>query len=69
MKDQQFFSPGLLYSISPNDFSSLHLNEENTTNEFDWREYESQDGAYSLLAAAFSLLKTTAANWGVIKIH
>lgn len=38
MEHQQHFSHGLLYSVSPDDFQSLHLQDENKTNGFAWEE-------------------------------
>ena len=38
MDKQQFYSHGLLYSVEPQDLSSLHLQDENVKAEFDWSE-------------------------------
>jgi hypothetical protein len=38
----QQFSPGLLYSVAPEDFSELHLqDEESQEDKFEWEEEES----------------------------
>jgi len=65
MNNQQSFSHGLLYSVSPHDFYSLHLNEEDSTGDFDWQEYESQNEERSLLFFTFHILKSSAVKWGV----
>ena len=40
MNNQQSYSPGLLYSVEPEDLSTLHLNDDNVMNEFDWGQEE-----------------------------
>ncbi len=37
--DQQF-SPGLLYSVAPENFSELHLQDEDKTATFEWEKQE-----------------------------
>jgi hypothetical protein len=38
----QQFSPGLLYSVAPEDFSELHLQDEDAkADKFEWEEQES----------------------------
>lgn len=41
MEHPQTFSPGLLYSVAPEDFSELHLQDENNIDEFEWEEQTS----------------------------
>jgi len=71
MKNQQSFSHGLLYSVAPDNFSELHLNDENETgkDKFEWGAYESQYKGESLIGVILGFLKTTAVNWGIIKLH
>jgi hypothetical protein len=33
---EQQFSPGLLYSVAPENFSELHLQDEANTDGFEW---------------------------------
>jgi hypothetical protein len=67
MKQSQSFSPGLLYSISPGSFSSLHLQDEEKTDGFDWEAYESQHHGDSISEVILTLLKKTATHWGISK--
>jgi hypothetical protein len=67
MEHQQSYSHGLLYSVAPEDFSQLHLNDESRLDELDWDEYGSQSRKESFAAAVLSLLKKTAAKWGLDK--
>jgi hypothetical protein len=39
---EQLFSPGLLYSIAPEDMCELHLQDETMPAEVEWEEDESQ---------------------------
>jgi hypothetical protein len=65
MEQQQAFSPGLLYSVAPENFSELHLAGEAGHDEFDWEEYEAQRAGDSLTQIALSFLKITAVKWGL----
>lgn len=38
---EQQFSPGLLYSVAPENFSELHLQDEAKEDAFEWEEQES----------------------------
>lgn len=38
MDKHQFYSPGLLYSVEPQDMSSLHLLDANVNDVFNWTE-------------------------------
>jgi len=67
MEQQQSFSHGLLYSVSPDSFSNLHLHDEKDTDGFDWQEYESQNSGDSFAKIVYSLLKITATKWGLSK--
>lgn len=69
VKDQQSYSHGLLYSVAPDNFSALHLNEDEGKNEFDWEAYEAQHGGGSLVGVILGFLKSTAVAWGLIKLH
>ena len=54
---EQQFSPGLLYSVSPENFSELHLNEEEKTDGFEW---DTDENALERLARrALDLIKGT----------
>jgi hypothetical protein len=59
MKKQQSFSHGLLYSVSPENFSALHLNDKDRLDEFDWQAYESQLAGNSLVQNVLDFLKRT----------
>lgn len=37
----QQFSPGLLYYIAPDNFSELHLQDEEMVDQFEWEQSES----------------------------
>jgi hypothetical protein len=65
--EQQYFSHGLLYSVPPESFSSLHLQEEERVDDFDWGEYESQLSGDSIPKVILSFLKQTAIHWGITK--
>jgi hypothetical protein len=67
MEHQQSFSHGLLYSVSPECFSNLHLQEEKETDGFDWQEYEHQNAGDSFQKIVISMLKLTATKWGLRK--
>lgn len=68
MEQQQSFSPGLLYSVAPENFSQLHLQDEARADEFEWDEYDSQFASGSFSRAILSFLKITAAKWGVTRL-
>lgn len=38
---EQQFSPGLLYSVAPENFSELHLQDDTKVDQFEWEEQES----------------------------
>jgi len=65
MEPQKSFSPGLLYSVSPGSFSSLHLRDEEDKNGFDWKAHESEYHSESISQVILTLLKDTAAHWGL----
>jgi hypothetical protein len=69
MKDQQSYSHGLLYSVAPDNFSSLHLNDETGKEGFDWQALDSEYAGDSLARIMIDFLKITAVNWGLIKLH
>lgn len=68
MEQQQTFSPGLLYSVAPENFSELHLQDETRLDEFDWDEHESQFAEDSVGKVVLSFLKISAAKWGLVKL-
>lgn len=59
MEKQQAFSHGLLYSVAPESFSALHLNDENKLDTFDWEAYESQLAGDSFVQVILDWLKFT----------
>lgn len=65
MEQQQSFSHGLLYSVAPENFSALHLRNEDKLDGFDWDEHESQLEGESFAHALYSILKITAVKWGL----
>jgi hypothetical protein len=69
MKNQQTYSHGLLYSVAPDNFSSLRLKEESGKDEFDWEAFEADYRGDSFTQIVLGFLKTTAVNWGIIKLN
>jgi hypothetical protein len=67
MEHHQSFSPGLLYSVAPEDFRQLHLNDESNLDELDWNENRTQAGDQTYAEAVFAFLKVTATKWGLIR--
>jgi hypothetical protein len=63
--EQQLYSHGLLYSVAPESFSNLHLHDDADVDGFDWEEHESDNSGDSFTHVVFSLLKITAAKWGL----
>lgn len=57
MENQKHFSHGLLYSIPPEDLSSLHLQDEETTGGFEWREFGTIFSVLPILKRLFSFSK------------
>lgn len=57
MKNQQSFSHGLLYSVAPENFSALHLKDEDGHGEFDWLANEFPRDRSSFAQAILDLLK------------
>ena len=51
------FSHGLLYSIPPENFSSLHLQDEGTSGEFEWGEFKIIFSFTVMTEWLYSLLK------------
>lgn len=69
MEKQQSYSHGLLYSVAPNNFSFLHLRDEDGKDTFDWEAYKYNCEDDSFMQVIINFLKTTAVNWGFIKLH
>jgi len=67
MEQKNSFSPGLLYSISPGSFPSLHLQDEEDKNGFVWKAHEAQYHAESISHVILTLLKKTAVHWKLPK--
>lgn len=57
MEKQKPFSHGLLYSVPPENFSSLHLQDEGTAGEFEWSEFGAKFSFASIARRLFSFLK------------
>jgi hypothetical protein len=57
MKNQQAYSSGLLYSVAPGDFPTLHLHDEDGLDEFDWGANESQLAGDPFIQIALNFLK------------
>ena len=68
MEPQHSFSPGLLYSVAPENFSQLHLQEEARGDEFERNEGVPQFEDDSFSQSILSFLRVTAAKWGVAKL-
>lgn len=51
------FSPGLLYSVAPENFSELHLQDEQKVDAFEWEKPEPTLLISSLAMAALDLVK------------
>ena len=68
MEQQQSFSPGLLYSVAPENFSQLHLQDEASVDAFDWEEEDAACAGDSFSQSIISFLKITAAKWGATKL-
>jgi hypothetical protein len=67
MEHPQVFSHGLLYSISPQDIPSLHLQEGDRNDQFDWDSKERQHPGNTISQTLIALLKETAAHWGLVR--
>jgi hypothetical protein len=52
---ERSFSHGLLYSVAPENFSELHLQDETMADEFEWEEQES--ALHALIQIALALFK------------
>lgn len=58
MEQQQPLSPGLLYSVAPENLSQLHLQDDTRDAGFEWEQH--YDVAIEALAhSVMSLFKTT----------
>ena len=57
MEKQKPFSHGLLYSVSPENFSSLHLQDEGRTGEFEWGEFKTIFSFATMTKCLLSFLK------------
>ena len=69
MINKQLYSHGLLYSVAPNNLSSLHLNDEAEKNGFDWGASKSEAQENSCTRIVLNFVKAAAVIWGVIKLH
>lgn len=57
MKNHQSFSPGLLYTVAPENFSTLHLRDKDEMSKFGWKAYVSQLEEDSFLKVVLDSLK------------
>jgi len=57
MDEQKPFSHGLLYSVPPENFSSLHLQDEERMGEFEWSEFKTVFSITKISERLASLLK------------
>jgi hypothetical protein len=69
MHKQPSYSYGLLYSIAPSSFYSLHLLEYEGKDSFDWQAYNIQNGYETLPVALLSYLKAIAESLAFIANH
>jgi hypothetical protein len=69
MYKQQSYSYGLLYSIAPSSFYSLHLLEHEGKDSFDWQANNLQNGNETLTLILLNHLKTIAFSLGIIGSH
>jgi len=49
MDKHQDYSSGLLYSVQPQDLSTLHIQDENVKDEFEWNQVEDYSLPHKLL--------------------
>jgi hypothetical protein len=66
MEHQQVFPHGLLYSITPGNISSFHLNDASELDEFNWN-HETRSVGVSFTNATLVFLKSKAIKWGLLK--
>lgn len=69
MYKKQSYSHGLLYSVAPSNFSSLHLHDVDGKDSVDWQAYKFQYEGDTFVETVFHFLKTTAENWGIVELH
>jgi hypothetical protein len=67
MEQQKQFSHGLLYSVPPENFKSLHLQDESGLGEFEWDEFKPRLYVNSMASSIRAFLKKIAADWGITK--
>lgn len=58
MKNQQSYSHGLLFSVEPEDISTLHLIDEKSHNDFSWPKYRASPEDRRMFQFALDFLKT-----------
>lgn len=68
MELQQSFSHGLLYSVSPENFSELHLHDESDLDDFCWDEDEPRLAHGSVAQAVISFLEAVATKFGIARL-
>lgn len=50
---EQQFSPALLYSVAPENFSELHLQDDERADRFEWEEQESAINSFTRAVLSF----------------
>jgi hypothetical protein len=66
MEKEQLYSHWLLYSVAPEHFSSLQLNNERGEDMFDWEADNHGISSESLVQIVQNFLGVTATKWGLI---
>ena len=66
MLRQQSYSYGLLYSVAPSSFHSLHLLEHDGKDSFDWQAHSLPNKNETLTAAVLNFLKEIVGSLGGI---
>lgn len=61
MNNQQTIPCGLLYSVAPEHFAQLHINDDSFGDQLDWDESENQYESESLANNVLEFLKELAA--------
>jgi hypothetical protein len=64
MEQQKSFSHGLLYSVPPQNLSSLHLNGDESRDGFEWKELKSNISCIRIARYIFSILGKAASAMG-----
>lgn len=68
MEQQKTFSHGLLYSVPPQNFSSLHLEEERGRDEFEWEGLKANFSGKSIARKILPFLRKAASALRIIPL-